>query len=505
MKIVILGGGTAGWLAACILSNRHPTHEITVVESTKIGIIGVGESTTGFFTELLLNELANFDITHDEFIVETGATLKFGIKHKGWTPDIDSHYYSVLEGSLTVQGAPDAMFGYNLLSSHDDVVKTTHTGYLLSNNLSNLGPDFKFKKYGHAMHIDAGLTGKYLSKKCLAKKHVKHVDATVLSIAVNDQGEIDRLHLDNGDDIAGDLFIDCSGMARVLINQLDAGWVSYKDNLPLDTAIPFPEEYQEGEYPVPYTTAWAQKSGWLWQTPLLDRRGNGYVFSSAFTTVDQAHAEIETVLGRKVNPTRVLQFETGRKPNAWVKNCVAIGLSTAFVEPLEATSIHTTIAHLKMLSTEFIKTTRADTLNAASVKIYNKRIGQHFDDIRDFLVMHYQGGRTDSEFWRYISSGATRTEFVQDILDTSRSRLLSYSDFPKYYGASGWELYCYVMSGIGVFDKQMVRREFDAELLQQAKHNTQMVNDHLYREYAEYQSYPKFVDHFRQLRTKWKK
>lgn len=503
MKIVILGGGTAGWLTACLVSGRHPLHDITVIESSKIGIVGVGESTTGFFTELLLNELNTyFGITHDEFIVETGATLKFGIKHMAWTPDINSQYYGVLEGSVTYQGSPDAMFGYNYLQSHADTISTTHTGFLLANNKSNLGPDFKFKKHGHALHIDAGLTGKYLAKKCLAKGRVKHIDAEVLNAVLDNQGNIDRLNLTNGEVINGDLFIDCSGMSRVLINQLDSKWVSYKDNLPVDTAIAFPETYQDGELLEPCTTAWAQSSGWIWQTPLMDRRGNGYVFSSAFTSVDKAHAEIESVLGRKINPAKVITFDAGRKPNAWVKNCIAIGLSNAFLEPLEATSIHTTIVQIKTLVTEFLKPTIQDTLNPASIKMFNQRMARHFDDVRDFLVMHYMGGRQDSEFWRYISSGATKTDFVQDLIDTSRSRLPSYNDFPKYYGASGWDLYCYVMSGIGILNKQAVSREFDANLLSQAQLNTHMISRHIEAEYTNYKSYSEFIEHYRKLRAK---
>ncbi len=502
MKIIIVGGGTAGWLAACFVSNTHPNHDVTVIESSKIGIIGVGESTTGFFTEAILNDLSTgFGIRHDEFIIETGATLKFGIKHKGWTPNIDSHYFGVLEGSMTVYGAPDAMFGYNFLKSHEDTLKTTHTGYLLLNNKSNLGPNHKFLKYGHAMHIDAGLTGKYLAKKCLEKGKVKHIDAEITSINHHEDGRIASLNLSNNTVEHADLFIDCSGLARVLIDKLDPNWVSFKDNLPLDTALAFPEEYQEGEMPVPYTTAWAQKNGWMWQTPLMDRRGNGYVFSSAFTDVDKAHAEIETMLGRKITPNRVLKFNTGRKPNAWVKNCVAIGLSNAFVEPLEATSIHTTIVSIKTLITEFIKPSIEDTLNPSSVKMFNQRMGKHFDDVKEYLVMHYMGGRQDSEFWRYISSGATKTEFVADLIETSKSRMPSYGDFPKYYGAVGWELYCYIMSGIGVLNPNAVRNEFDDELLYQATHNTKVLEEHMKKEYGDYIPYDDFVHYFRKMRS----
>ena len=503
MKIVILGGGTAGWLAECLISHKHPLHDITLIESSKIGVIGVGESTTGLFTEVLLNELkSGFDIDHDDFIRETGATLKFGIKHQAWTPDLNSHYYSVLEGSVTSTGSPDLMFGHSFLNSHEQTLSTTHTGYLLLQNKSNTDANFKFLKHGHAMHIDAGLTGKYLAKKCLAKKRVKHIDAEVLSSVINAQGEIDRLHLTNGDEVDGDLFIDCSGLARVLIDQLDDSWTSYKQHLPVDTAIAFPEDYADNEYPVPYTTAWALRNGWMWQTPLMDRRGNGYVFSSAFTTPDQAQAEIELALGRKIKPAKLIHFDSGRKPNSWVKNCIAVGLSNGFLEPLEATSIHTSIVQIRTLATEFIKTNKQDTLNPGSISLYNKRIGRQFDDIKDYLVLHYMGGRQDSEFWRYISSGATQTDFVKDLLMMCQSRMPSYNDFPRYYGAIGWDLYCYILSGIGALNKQAVFNEFDTYTRKQAEYNLQNINAHMKAEYTHYRSYTDFIDHFRKLRTK---
>ena len=498
MNIVIVGGGTAGWLAAGIIASRHKTHNVTVIESSKIGVIGVGESTTGLFTEVLLNDLAEFGVDHDEFIIETGATLKFGIKHKGWTPNIDQHYYGILEGSISVLGSPDVMFGYNFLQSHTDTLLTTDTGHLLVNNKSNVGQDFKFKKFGHALHIDATLTGKYFAKKCSTASNIKIIDSEVISVNIDERG-IKSLLLSNNQEIQGDLFIDCSGMARVLINKLDSGWVSYKDNLPVDSAIPFPELYQEGEMPEPCTTAWAQKNGWMWQTPLLDRRGNGYVFSSSFTTPEKAQEEIETLLGRKINPAKVIKFDSGRKSKAWVKNCVAVGLSGAFLEPLEATSIHTTIVQSRLLAIEFIKATKEDTLNESSINIFNKRTARHFDDIKDFLVMHYMGGRTDSEFWKYISSGATQTDFVKDLLNSSKSRLLSYNDFPRYYAGIGWELYCYVMSGIGVLNRSAVEKEFDSSLLEQARYTSDLIKSNLNKEYSDYKPYPEFIKHFRSI------
>lgn len=502
MKIVIVGGGTAGWLAAAMISVKYPDNEITVIESSKIGIIGVGESTTGYFTELLLNDLSKeLDLDHDEFIVETGATLKFGIKHKGWTKNIDSYYYGVLEGSPTVNGTPDLLFAYNYCEDPSSLITCTHTGYLLYNNLSNLGIDGQFKKYGHAMHIDAGLTGKYFAKKTLAKNNVSLIDNEIKSCVLDENGSIKQLVLADDQIIDGDFFIDCTGFSRKLINQLDERWVSYSKHLPVNTAIPFPESYQENEMPVPCTTAWAQKNGWMWQTPLLDRRGNGYVFDDRFTTVDQAQEEIETLLGRKINPLKVIKFDTGRKQQAWVKNCMAIGLSYAFVEPLEATSIHTTIVQIKTFVNEYLRPNLEDTVNPASIKMFNERIGRHIDDVVDFLVLHYQGGRTDTEFWRYISSGETRTDFIKDLLETSKHRLPTVNDFPRYYGSAGWELYCYILAGLGLINKDKILEGINCGVKRELEISNFNLKNYLQFEYRDYQSYNEFVSKFRTIRT----
>jgi len=501
MKIIIVGGGTAGWIAAALISVKYPNNKITVIESSKIGIIGVGESTTGYFTELLLGELVDkLGVDHNEFIIETGATLKFGIKHKGWTQNINSHYYGVLEGSPTVCGTPDLMFAHAYHTDPSDIISLTHTGHLLYNNLSNLDYTGEFKKYGHAMHVDAALTGKYFAKKTLKQENVEHIDSEIKECTLDDRGFIKSLKLSDDRIIEGDFFIDCTGFSRALINKIDNQWVNYKKHLPVDTAIPFPELYQENESPEPCTTAWAQKFGWMWQTPLLDRRGNGYVFDSSFISVDRAQEEIETVLGRKINPLKVIKFDTGRKKNAWAKNCMALGLSYAFVEPLEATSIHTTIVQIKTFINEYLRPTLDETVNESSIRMFNQRIGKHIDDVVDFLVLHYQGGRTDTEFWRHISSGATRTDFVSDLLETSKHRLPTCNDFPRYYGSAGWELYCYILAGIGAFDRNKIIDGVDSHMLKELEVSRFNLKNYLSFEYRDYQPYEVFINKFRELR-----
>lgn len=502
MHIVIVGGGTAGWITAALVIKKFPHHRITVLESSKIGIIGVGESTTGYFTEILLNDLAgDFGIEHDEFIIETGASTKFGIKHKGWTSDIDQHYFGVLEGSPTRYDTKDLVFAYACLQAKGKEHTMTHTGNIIERNKSNLGPDMKFSKFGHAFHIDGVKSGKYFAKKCLAKNNVTHIDSEILQVEVKENGFIRSLELSNGEQLQGNFFIDCTGFSKVLINKLEDTWISYKKYLPVDTGMPFLEQYQKDEYPTPYTTAWAQKNGWLWQTPLLDRRGNGYAFDSNFISNDQAQQEIESILGREITPIKFLKFDAGRKKSAWVNNCLAIGLSYGFLEPLEGTGIHANITQAKTFIDEYLGDTMEETVNSGSINLYNKRIGQLYDDTKDFINMHYMGGRTDSEFWKYVSSGATQTDFVRDLLETAKSRIPNWNDFIRCHRGVGWELYCYVMSGIGRLDHKVLEKLFNEETWHQTAYHFNDLRSKLDQEYSYFQPFPVFVDYFRSIRN----
>ena len=322
MHIVIVGGGTAGWVTALMASKRHPNHKITVIESSKIGVVGVGESTTGRLTDILTNFNYDFGCDHDEFIAETGATLKYAIEHKGWTPNIDSGYIGPIDGSWTKDSIPDPMFAWGLNKlSYDDLIKVSNCGHRIAKGASNFNKHTKmFSNYGHAMHVDAHLVGKYFKKICLRNNdNAVYIDGIVSDVELNSEnGYIKSVKLEDDRIIEGDFFIDCSGFNKVLMKHMPNKWVSYSENLPLNTGLPFLLDYKEDEMPKPYTTAWAQKNGWMWQIPLMDRKGCGYVFCDAFTTADKAHKEIETILGRKINPVRTIKFDPGRQESAWV-------------------------------------------------------------------------------------------------------------------------------------------------------------------------------------------
>ena len=359
------------------------------------------------------------------------------------------------------------------------------------------------------MHVDAFLVGKYLKKITLKSKSVSHIDDEVVDVSLNSSnGCIKSVTLKSGQIVDGDFFIDCSGFHKVLMKHLSNNWISYQKNLPLNTGMPFQIKYKPNEMPEPFTTAWAQKNGWMWQTPLMDRKGCGYVFSDAYTTVDKAQEEIETILGHQIDPIKVIKFNAGRQESAWVKNCLVIGLSSALLEPLESTSIHSTIVQSHNFVFEYLKSSIEDTMNEGSRLIYNKRTAALYDDIKDFLVMHYMGGRKDSEFWQMINTGITKTPYVEELLLMAKSKVPSVNDFPSYPGSAGWPLYSFVMAGLNLINPKCGEKDLDMVLP-----GNRIMRDLAHNHYYDLQSqwanegrqsmtYNEFISYFRNVRYK---
>jgi tryptophan halogenase len=311
----------------------------------------------------------------------------------------------------------------------------------------------------HGYHFDANKVGQYF-KKVVTKDGVIHIDSEILNVNMDDKG-IKSVTLQNGETIEGDMFIDCTGFARVLTKVLGIKWISYSDNLPVNTAMPFLLKHKEGEIIEPVTTAWAQKAGWMWQIPTVERYGCGYVFSDKFISHEEAQAEIEEVLGQKIEPIRFLKFDTGRLEKVWHKNCLALGLCAAFAEPLEATSIHSTIVQLQAFIWDYLKDDAETTVNSGSQFVYNRRMTTMYDEFKDFLVLHYQTERRDTEFWRYVTSGKTITPQVESIIEMAKHKLPSNHDLHSFYGYAGASLWNWVLDGLGKVSKEMVEKEWE--------------------------------------------
>ncbi len=458
MKIVIVGGGTAGWLAGLMISKAFPQYNITLIESSSIGIIGAGEGSTGILTSLLSNKVMDLGTDIEEFIIKTGATLKYGIMHRNWTKKPQRQYFGPLGGSRTANQVRDWHFLHQMIIDPDNIHHTSVEGIMLDHNLVDYkyGFDRSLPELNFSFHFDAHKVGQYFKSKAT---QVKHIDAIVKDVVLDENGFIKSVLLDNQQSIESDFFIDASGFQRVLMNKLDNPWVSYSDVLPVNSAMPFllPSE----ETPKPYTVAWAQKYGWMWQIPTLERRGCGYVFCDKFTTPEKAQEEIEKTLGQKIDPIRVLNFDTGILKYNWRKNCLAVGLSSAFAEPLEATSIHSTIMQLLYFIYNGIANNLTEYVHREHIVTnYNYYMKLLFENYRDFLNIHYMAGRDDSEFWRYMQTDQAKTEKTKLMLEIAKHRVPNSKDFINLDGSAGYAIWSYVLAGIGAIDKNLCKQEF---------------------------------------------
>ncbi len=454
MKVVVVGGGTAGWLAALMISKIRPEHDVTVIESSKIGIIGAGEGSTGSLTNIVQNEMWNLGCVEKDFIRECDATIKLGIKHIGWNKDTKSHYYGPIDGSPTSGDVVDVVFQNALGYREQDMLHvSTELGYKIHHNRNSFVED----KGNHAYDFDAHKVGQYFKKVC---NTVKHIDSEVDDVVKDpENGWGTELKLSNGSTIKGDMFIDASGFNQVLMKAVGSKWKSYKENLPVNSALPFLLPYEEDEKIEPVTNAWAQKNGWCWQIPTLNRRGCGYVFCDDFVTPEKAQEELEQNIGKKIEPIRLLKFDSGRQERLWIKNVLSVGLCAAFAEPLEATSIHTTIFQLKHFVFGCLGKDRDETCNVGQVDDYNNKNAHLYDTLKDFLVAHYTCGRNDTEFWKYIDSGKTMTDFVRTMHEVCKNRVPNHTMFPRHEGCAGWPLWSYVLAGTGKLTDKICRRE----------------------------------------------
>jgi tryptophan halogenase len=461
MKIAIIGGGTAGWLAALFfLKVIKNAHSVTLIESSKIGIIGAGEGSTGLLNGVINNLVADFGCNEQEFFKETNSTLKLGIRYNDWN-FVGSSYVQPIDSSYTALQTPDSHFLFSLIKENKFKNKPhtmTPLGYLLEEKKSTFYQDGVNNIGLHAYHFDAHLVGQYFKKLSL-NSGAQCIDAEVIDVNLKEDGNIQSVTMQNGETISADFFIDASGFNRILLTKMGIKYSSYKKHLPVNSALTFQLPYKENEIIEPSTLAQAKAAGWMWRIPVKERYGCGYVFCDDYITPEQAQAEIEQSLGHDIEPNQLIKFESGHLEKFWHKNCLAIGLSSAFTEPLEATSIHTTLLQLWYFVNEFAKSTFAETYSETAERMYNKRISRMFDDITDFLVAHYRTGRTDTDFWQYMNSNESLTSVTSDILEICKTRSPSSLDFNQYFGSLDWTLWSHVLHGTGNLSKNIAAKE----------------------------------------------
>ena len=455
MNIVIVGGGTAGWIAAYYIAKAQPQkHNITVVESSALGIIGAGEGSTGSMLDLLDGKFFNAKVDIPTFLKETNGTVKMGIYHQNWTGD-GTGYFAPLDGTKSWAAWDDYMFKFGLAEfGKEQMHKVSSIGMNYANGI----------KTASAFHFDGHKVGEFFKKLCVADG-VTVIDAKVQTIKSSEDGNITQLKLDTNDIVSGDFFIDCTGFARLLMKHIGVDWKSYQGYLPLNTAMPFLVDYEPGETIEPYTKSTALSAGWMWDIPLSTRRGSGYVFDSNFITREQAQEEVETYLGKKIKPIKFIEFDAGRSEVFWKNNVLTLGLASAFVEPLEATSIHSTIIQLLFFVNEYLSDNTEITNTDYNRSSYNQKISKLYDANMDFISFHYQGGRNDTPFWRSITEKNKISSEAKTYLERCKHKVPGILETVGLFGTPSACLWNWIAAGIGLITPERARKDLEVSNL----------------------------------------
>lgn len=402
-SVVILGGGTAGWMTAASLLHRFARLGITttVVESSQIGTIGVGEATV----PAILRYFDSLDLDAFEVLRTTNGTIKLGIEFDGWKHE--GHSFIHPFGRYGVQVGPVAFHHlWNRLRAAGETAQIDD--YSLGVQLSRARrvflptkqPRAEFEIMQWAVHFDAGRFAQFLRRFCEARG-VRHIDARLTEVVRDPQsGHITRLRLDNGETVDGQLFIDCSGFHRLLIERVfESGYEDWRHWLMCDRAVALPCVAADPTELAPYTRSRAMAAGWTWRIPLQNRVGNGYVYSSDHISDEDAVASLRRELeGEALAEPNFVRFRAGHVRRFWAGNCVAIGLSGGFLEPLESTSI----ALIQMGIDKLIHLWPDTRMAPELASEYNRLSVQEFARVRDFIILHYAAnGRSDGDLWRY--------------------------------------------------------------------------------------------------------
>ena len=403
-EVVIVGGGTAGWMAAAALSRflDNGYTRTTLIESDEIGTIGVGEATI----PPLLSFNALLGINENEFVRATKATFKLGIEFVNWGGVGDRYFHPFGSMGQDLQGLP---FHQLYLRERARRVMPDITEWAMTAVAASRGKfarpgreaQFPLNQLNYAFHFDAGLYARFLRNFAEAGG-VRRVEGRIVDVQLNGEtGFVESVKLSDGQSIAGELFIDCSGFRGLLIEQaLETGYEDWTHWLPCDRAIAVPSKLSGPAEP--FTRSTAHSSGWQWRIPLQHRMGNGHVYSSAHISDEDAQRVLlDNLEGEPLAEPRRLSFTTGRRKMAWNRNVVSLGLSSGFVEPLESTSIHLVQAGIARLINVFPDR----RFNPLERDEYNRNMKKGFEWVRDFIILHYKATkRDDSEFWKRCRS-----------------------------------------------------------------------------------------------------
>lgn len=454
-KVLIIGGGTAGWMTAAALSKFLDTKkcEITLVESEEIGTIGVGEAT--------LPHLRHFNqtlgISENTFMRATNATYKIGIEFSGWG-DIDSAYIHAFgEYGYTIDNIEFHQF-YNALRLNGysvplgDFSLPVVAAYQNKFDYPATNQRSILSTYSYAFHLDASLYAKFLREYAEARG-VKRREGKVTKVNSRDRENIDSLVFEDGSELKSDLYIDCSGGRALLIGEaLDVEFESWSRWLPCDRAVAVPSANKTS--PPPYTKAMAREAGWQWRIPLQHRTGNGHVYCSGFIDDTKAmETLVNNIDGSLLTNPKIIKFKVGHRKENWRGNCVAIGLSAGFFEPLESTSIHLIQAAI----TKLLELFPTKNMEVSLRREFNLEMTRKFNSVRDFLILHYHAtNRNDSEFWNHCRNMSIPDD-LQYRMDLYRRRgYIAYTEGDFYLEPSWLAVY----SGQGIYPEKVDPRVY---------------------------------------------
>lgn len=446
--IIIVGGGTAGWMAAAALSRIRAGRPvaITLIESEEIGTVGVGEATIPPFLDF--NRLLEID--ERDMLSMVQGSFKLGIQFVNWGKIGDSYIH------------PFGNYGYQVdgISFHHVWHKYQQAGdkrpiqvFNVETMAAHFGRFARTEDYqrddlppvNYAYHIDAGRYAKYL-RNYAENRGVVRREGKISDVALDtESGFVSSVTMENGDVLTGDLFVDCSGFRGLLIEQaLKTGYDDWSNFLPCNRAVALPCLREDGSGPLPYTRATAHSAGWQWQVPLQHRNGNGHVYCNEFMSDDEAHSIlVNNIAGKPGAEPNFLRFVTGRRKKFWNKNVVALGLASGFMEPLESTSLHLVNTGINKL----IALLSLDGVTQAQEDAFNRLTGKEYARIRDFLILHYNSTtRDDSPFWNYCRNMAV-PESLTEKVELFRQNGQIFREDDELFTETSWAA---VMMGQGI-------------------------------------------------------
>lgn len=442
-KVVIVGGGTAGWMAAASISKLIGRDlDISLIESDAIGTVGVGEATIP--TMITLHQLLKID--EREFMAEVQGTFKLGISFENWK-NLDENY--IHSFGFTGKDCWAAGFQHFWLKGRQQGLAGEFGDYCTELQAAKNNKFAVMPRNGlnYAFHMDAGLYAKFL-RRIAEENGAKRIEGKITQVVTDPQsGNINHVTLESGQQIEGDLFIDCSGFFGLLIDKtLHTGYDDWSHYLPCDSAVAV-QTRSVGE-PIPYTRSIARDAGWQWRIPLQHRVGNGHVFCSKYISDEEAtETLLNNVEGEVLTKPRVIKFRTGQRHKHWNRNCVALGLASGFLEPLESTSIHLIqrgiIRLLQLFPTDGIRESDVDEFNA--------QMKEEFLFVRDFIVLHYHvTEREDTPFWRHCKNMAI-PDSLQHRIDLFKESGRIFQKANDVFAENSWSQ---VMLGQGLLPEQ---------------------------------------------------